>query len=134
MSIFKVTLRATDRLWTRYIRREYNYTCQWCGRTYTTDNCGNLGVSHYHGRGHENVRFDEDNTFPFCNIPCHRYLDKEGRKEYEVFMLKRLGRAKFEILTLKAHIYKKRDDVADKIIIKALLEEQAKNLQFTEVQ
>ena len=133
MGIFKVKLRATDRLWTLYIRQKYNYTCQWCGRGYNPDYCANFGTSHYFTRDHENVRFDEDNTFPLCNLPCHRYLDEEGRKEYEVFMLKRLGRAKFELLMLKAHIYKKRDDAADKIIIKALLEEQAKNLQFAGV-
>ena len=70
------------------------------------------------------MRFDEENTIPTCNIPCHRYMDNEGRAEYTEFMVRRLGQEKFDLLNLKAHIYKKRDDVSDKIIIKQLLKEQ----------
>lgn len=130
MSIYKVTLRPTDRLWTLYLRRMYNYTCQWCGRVYTQENCGNLGTSHYFGRGHENTRFDIENTFPMCNIPCHCYLDREGRAEYTEWLINRIGQEKFDLLTLRANIYKKRDDVSDKMVIKKMLEEQA---QFMEV-
>ena len=131
MSIFKVKLRATDRLWTQYMRLLYDYTCQWCGRPYSPDDTArlqNLGVSHYYSRGHENTRFDVDNTLPFCNLPCHRYLDNEGRAEYTEFMIKRLGQEGFDMLNLKAHIRKDRDDVSDKIIIKAMLEEFEGNI------
>lgn len=130
--IFSITLRETDRLWTRYKRIKENYTCQWCGREYIPENCRNLGVSHYHGRGHENVRFDEENTLCLCTIPCHQYLDTH-KTEYREFMRQRLGDVAYDLLDIWAHTYKKRDDVSDKIIIKALLEEQAKNLQFAEV-
>ena len=123
MSIFKVKLRASDLLWTKYLRIIYKYTCQVCGRVHLPDDCRNFGTMHYHGRGHENVRFDMDNTLPACNIPCHDYFTHH-QTEFEVFMLKKLGREKFDVLALKAHMYKKRDDKADKIIIKDMLAKQ----------
>ena len=122
MSIFQVKLRTTDRLWTRYMRGKQDYTCQFCGRVYCSDNCRNLGVMHFHGRGHENVRFDEENTLCGCSIPCHQYLDTH-KTEFEAFMLKRLGQKRFDLLNLRAHITKKRDDRADAIIIRHLLSE-----------
>ena len=120
--IFTVKIRPTDTLWTRYKRIRENYTCQWCGRPYPPDNCRNLGVMHYHGRGHENVRFDEENTLLGCNIPCHRYLDQH-KGEFKEFMIERLGQERYDLLDLRAHIYKGRDDRADAMIIRQLLKE-----------
>lgn len=122
MSIFKVKLRSSDRLWTKYKRLKENYTCQKCGREYLPDDCRNLGVSHYHGRSHENVRFDEDNTPCMCNLPCHHYFDQH-KGEYREYMVKRLGQEGFDMLELRAHIRKSRDDKMDAIIIKELLKE-----------
>jgi hypothetical protein len=122
MSIFKIKLRTSDRLWTQYKRIQENYTCQKCGRVYSPDNCRNLGVAHFHGRGHENVRFDEENTLCLCGIPCHRWFD-EHKTEFEAFMLKRLGRERFDILALRAHIHKDRDDKSDLIILKEMIKE-----------
>lgn len=120
--IYSISLRKTDRLWTQYKRIKEDYTCQWCGRGYSPDNCRNLGVMHYHGRGHENVRFDEENTLCGCSIPCHRYLDTH-KTEFEEFMRQRLGDERYDLLELRAHIYKARDDQSDAIIIKQLLKE-----------
>jgi transcription elongation factor Elf1 len=124
MSLFSIKLRTTDRLWTRYKRIKEKFTCQKCGRAYLSESCANLQVAHFHGRGHENVRFDEQNTLCLCGIPCHRYFDTH-KTEFEEFMLKRLGREAYDLLDLRAHIYKKRDDRADMIIIKELLKEVA---------
>ena len=124
MSIFKVKLRYTDRLWTRYKRLQERNTCQYCGRVYSPDNLRNLGVAHFHGRSHENVRFDEENTLCLCNIPCHRYMDQH-KTEFGEFMLKRLGQERFDLLALRAHIHKDRDDRADALVIRHLLAEQA---------
>jgi len=76
----------------------------------------------YHGRSHENVRFDEENTLCLCNIPCHRYLDTH-KTEFREFMLGRLGQQGYDLLALRAHIRKQRDDRADAIVIKELLKE-----------
>jgi len=123
MSFFKIKLRRTDRLWTQYKRIKENYTCQWCGKPYSPDNCRNLGVMHFHGRGHENVRFDEENTLCGCSIPCHRYLDQH-KGEFKEFMIKRLGQERYDLLELRAHIRKDRDDKSDCIIIKELLKQE----------
>lgn len=122
MGIFKVRLRATDRLWTQYIRKRDNYTCQACGRVYTPDNCANLGVSHFYSRRHEGTRFDDDNCMALCNIPCHQeWGHGEERNGYREFMIGKLGQHGFDLLTVRAHTYKKRDDEMDLIVIKELL-------------
>lgn len=111
-------------MWTKYIRIRDMYTCQKCGRVYPVGNCRNLGVSHFWGRGRENVRFDDDNCIALCTLPCHDYWGHgEGRKEYEEYMIKRLGQEGFEALMVRAHIRKKRDDNLDRIIIGQLLKE-----------
>lgn len=123
MGFFKVKLRRTDLLYTQYMRQKYDYTCQRCGRVYASDNCRNLGVSHYWGRGHENTRFDDENCDPICTLPCHQTWGNEGREEYTAFMINKLGQDRFDLLRLRAHICKDRDDKADMIILKALLQE-----------
>ena len=122
MSIFKVKLRTSDRLWTRYMRVKQAFTCQKCGRVYSEDNCRNLGVSHYFGRVNENVRFDEDNTNCMCNIPCHQYFDTH-KTEYKDWMIQRLGQDGFDMLQLKKQIHKDRNDIGDAIIIRQMLKE-----------
>jgi len=122
MSIFKIKLRTSDRLWTQYMRIKQKYTCQKCGRIYPEDNCRNLGVAHFHGRGHENVRFDEENTLCLCSIPCHQWFD-EHKTEFTEFMLKRLGQKRFDLLALRAHIHKDRDDKSDRIILRQMIKE-----------
>ena len=123
MSLYQVKRRSTDILWMRYKRIQDNYTCQKCGRVYVPENCGNLQCCHFHGRGHENVRFDEENTLCLCGIPCHRYFDTH-KTEFKAFMRERLGQERYDLLALRAHIYKKRDDRADAIIIRQMLKEQ----------
>ena len=105
------------------MRRKQKFTCQKCGRVYSEDSCRNLQVAHFNGRGHENVRFDEDNTLCLCGIPCHRYFDTH-KTEFKEWMVKRLGQERYDMLDLRAHIRKDRDDRADAIIIKELLKEE----------
>ncbi len=121
MSFFKVKLRKTDKLWSKYIRRRDNWTCQKCGRVYTGKK-QNLGVSHYWGRGRENTRFDEDNCISLCSLPCHQsWGHGDGRSEYTEFMKKRLGEQGYDDLMLRAHMRKDRDDVTDELYIRELL-------------
>ena len=123
MGFFKIKLRKTDMLYTQYLRRKFGYTCVRCHRVYPIDNCHNLGVSHYWGRGHENTRFDDENCIPLCTMPCHRLWGEEERAEYTEFMIEWLGQEGFDLLNLRAHITKDRDDKADLIILKQLLKE-----------
>ena len=120
----QIKLRATDRIFTKIVRIIFKYTCQKCGREYRPDEpLGNLGVSHYYGRARENTRYDISNVSLLCNFPCHRSWEGEERLEYKEYMIKRLGQEGFDILTLKAHTYHKRDDKMTLIILKAWLKE-----------
>ena len=87
----------------------------------------NLGVSHYWGRSHENTRFNLDNVICLCNFPCHAGENGwEGEKKsggYYDFMINKLGQEGFDLLELRAHTYKKRDDKMDKIILTEMLKE-----------
>jgi len=122
---FKIKLRKTDRLWTEFIRKRDNYTCQRCGRIYSPDNCRNLGVSHYWSRGKsENTRFDGENCIALCTLPCHALWGQDERHLYIEFMKRHLGQKAYDLLELRANIYKKRDDKADAIIIKHMLLEK----------
>lgn len=116
-------LRKTDTLYTRYIRERDNYTCQKCRRPYPRDDCRNLGVSHLWGRDHENTRFDDENCVALCYWNCHRYWGHgEGCREYEAFMIDKLGHAGYDLLMVRAHTYKKQDDKMDEFIIRRKLE------------
>ena len=122
MSIYKIKLRYTDGLFRKWRRIKDNYTCQKCGQPYSSDNAGSLEVAHFHSRRHENTRFDEENTLCLCRVRCHQYFDTH-RTEFEAFMLERLGRERYDLLELRAHITKKRDDAGDRIILKEMLKE-----------
>ena len=122
--MFRIRLRKTDRLFTRVVRRTYNFTCQKCGKVYLEDgDLHNLGVSHYYGRSRESTRYDLDNTTLLCNLPCHQRWGGEERAEYTEYMINRLGQDRFDLLTLRAHLYSKRDDVIVELILKDMLKE-----------
>jgi len=108
----KIKLRVTDRLFTQIVRIIYNFTCQKCGRVYLEDgDLHNLGVSHYYGRSRESTRFDPENITLLCNLPCHQRWGGEERADYTQYMISRLGQAGFDLLTVRANTYQKRDDV-----------------------
>ena len=120
MSFWKVKLRKTDRMFSEYIRKRDNWTCQYSFKDYS-ENKGGLHCSHYFGRGHENVRFDPDNCVALSAYHHKRLGHGEGREEYKELMLKRLGQDGFDRLDIRAHTHKKRDDALDEVIIKELL-------------
>jgi len=118
----KVKLRPTDKLFSKYIRKRDNYTCQRCRTVYPNGGRG-LHCSHYWGRGRENTRFDPENCIALC-FGCHHIWGGDGRDEYTEYMQNKLGDERFEHLRIRAHIYKRRDDALDMIAIKELLKEE----------
>jgi len=121
-----VKLRKADSLFRKLILKRDNYTCQRCGSQYTPDNCRGLHVSHYWGRGRENVRLDPENVCLLC-WGCHQLWGHGDRRcEYTDFMRRKLGDKGFDLLELRAHIYKKRDDAMDAIVMKELLKESGR--------
>src|SRR3990167_6449247 len=99
--------RKDDELYTELLRKLRKYKCEKCGRVYK-DNLRNLGVSHYHGRRKENVRFDYENTDLLCTLPCHQYFE-ENPHAYREWKIKKLGKIKYDMLALRAEFYCKRD-------------------------
>ena len=121
--MFKTKLRKSDSLFRRYALKVYGYTCARCRRTYPSDNCRGLHVSHYWGRGRENTRHDIENVCLLC-YGCHlRWGHGDQREQYTGERRQRLGDKGFDLLELRAYTYKKRDDKLDEIIIKELLKE-----------
>ena len=121
---WKVKLRKSDTLFSHYIREKNNWTCQICGKYCgENNNLGKLEASHFYGRGRENTRMDEDNVVSLC-FRCHNsYGHGENRPAYESFMKKKLGQEGFDLLTIRANTYKKRDDIMDLIIIENMIKE-----------
>ena len=102
-----VKRRPADILFSKYLRKEHNYTCDVC-HTRHEPNSKNLGVSHFWPRSYESTRFDERQDV-LCNIPCHQYFE-EHRMEYEAWKLERMGKQEYNKFMLEAHIPKKKDD------------------------
>lgn len=128
--MFKTKERKTDLLFSRYIRARDDWRCLACdlekeeGSKDYSENKQGLHCSHYWGRGHENTRFDPENCISLCWYH-HKFAwgHGDGRNEYTAYMRKKLGDKGFDLLDVRAHIYKKRDDAMDLIIIKQLLKE-----------
>ena len=120
----KIKLRKTDILFSKYIRKRDKFTCQRCGTVYPDGGRG-LHCSHYWGRGRENTRFDPDNCVALC-FGCHHIWGGDGREEYKEFMINRLGQKAYDLLDVRAHMYKKRDDKLDEIFIKQILSTTSK--------
>jgi hypothetical protein len=122
----KVKERKTDKLFSDYIRARDGWRCLACGeisKDYRQNKQG-LHCSHYWGRGHENTRFDPENCIALCWYHHHfSWGHGDGRQEYTDFMKRRLGEEGFNLLDVRAHTYKKRDDKMDLIVIRELLKE-----------
>ena len=108
-------------MFSKYIRSRDNYTCQRCGKVHPGGGRG-LHCSHYWGRGRENTRFDPEDCIALC-YGCHRIWGGDERSDYTAFMRRKLGDTGYDLLDIRAHTYKKRDDKLDEIIIKELLKE-----------
>jgi len=113
MGYYPIRLRKTDTLFSKYIRR--GGKCEICGRADIK-----LEAAHYFGRGKENTRFDERNTHCLC-WNCHK-RSHEDKSYYRDWLIDKLGQKEFDLLEFDSNQRKKRDDVMDLIVVKALLE------------
>ena len=110
----RIKLRPTDTLYSKYIRKKNNFICERCFRFFLEGK--GLEVSHFHGRRKESVRFDDENVDCLCK-GCHRIFH-ESPSAYVAWKIKKLGQKKFDLLNVRAELYKGRDDKLDMIIIK----------------
>ena len=121
---FKVRIRPADKAFSIYIRTRDGWRCVVCGKQHN-EHSRNFGVSHFHGRRKESVRFHPDNAYSMCNLPCHAEWEtekKEGRKFYN-FMVERLGRTGFDRLAILANQVGGKDDAMTILRIKEMMKE-----------
>jgi len=96
----KIKISAVDRLFSLFIRDRANWKCERCGTQYSHPTMA-LHNSHFYGRGRKSVRWDEDNCIAAC-YGCHQYLGANPM-EHNAFFMARLGRKRFDSLTLRAN-------------------------------
>jgi NAD-dependent dihydropyrimidine dehydrogenase PreA subunit len=121
----KITIRSTDKLFSKYIRTRDEWVCNRCHRQHPV-NSGSLHNSHYWSRGKESVRFDPENCIALC-YPCHQLWGHgDEREDYKEFMIERLGKKGFKLLDIRAHTIQKRDDKMTMLYIKELIKELPK--------
>ncbi len=102
-------LRPADRVFSQWIKKRDNYTCQRCGKYYGTPAQG-LDCAHYVSRRNEAVRFDPDNACAL-DFGCHSYFH-QNPKEHELFMIGWLGKEAFDLLQIRRRKVVKKDDKA----------------------
>lgn len=67
---------TADILFSKYIRKRANYTCQKCGHTHESNSHG-LHCAHVYTRGGYLLRLDERNAMALC-FACHQWFDSKA--------------------------------------------------------
>jgi late competence protein required for DNA uptake (superfamily II DNA/RNA helicase) len=70
---------TADILFSKYIRKRANYTCQRCGAVHEENSQG-LHCAHVFTRGGYLLRHDERNALCLC-YGCHQWFDSKATKE-----------------------------------------------------
>ena len=111
----QIKRRKADIIWSQYLRKLRNYTCEKCGKYEE----GGMQVSHFWGRKAESVRFDPDNCDVLCFF-CHNQFEMNPAN-YVSWKEKRMGDKRYKSLMVRAHTTQKRDDEKIIIAVKELL-------------
>ena len=120
MGFGKVKIRKADSVFSNYVRSKAGWKCERCGAQHEEKSQG-LHCSHFHGRRKESTRFDETNVASLCH-GCHSYFHGNPLEHTEWFK-KRIGEREFDLLTLRANTYHKKDDTAVIMVYTSLLKE-----------
>lgn len=106
----KIKRDYADEYFSRFIRLR-DMECRRCHSRVRLNDTG-LPISHtnshYFGRGRENTRFDPENCDTLCTA-CHRLWASDEREDYRQFKINQLGQRGFDLLTLRASTYHKKD-------------------------
>lgn len=119
MGFRTIKRRRDDILFSQYLRKKRNYTCERCLRMYPEGK--GLEVSHFYGRRMESVRFLEANVDCLCTS-CHRYLG-ENPGEYYDWKCAKLGHKGMEHLTVQAYRPIKKNIQSNVALIKLKMKE-----------
>jgi len=97
----KIKISALDKLFSNYVRwiRDRG-ECQRCHVKYITPS-SSLHCSHFHGRRKKSARFDLDNVAAMCH-GCHAWLTANPAAHVNFFM-DRLGKLRYDCLTIRAN-------------------------------
>ena len=115
----KVGIDAADKAFSNYVRTRDGWSCVRCGKHYEPPTSA-LHNSHYFGRGRENTRFDPENCDSLC-YGCHQHWGSADKEGYRQFKINQLGQAGFDLLTLRANQYAKKDRKMALIVARELL-------------
>jgi hypothetical protein len=113
----------TDALFSDFIRERAGWTCERCGRNFSSRRQV-LHCSHFYGRRGKSTRWEPDNAAALC-CGCHKHFE-ERPLEHVRFFEKRLGLDRFEALTLRASRPAK---YIDEAMIKLWLKQQLESLR-----
>ncbi len=107
-----------DRVFSKYIRLRDAmaggaFRCISCGRMLpiAKADCG-----HFFSRRHMSTRFDEDNCHAEC-ARCNRF-DAEHLFGYQLNLIRKIGKQRFDLLAVKANTTKKWSDFELEALIK----------------
>ena len=116
---------AADRMMSQFVRERAGNKCERCG---ADGRLKRLDASHFHGRRMETTRFDPENVDCLCAFPCHAEWESEKAEglAYYVWKRDRLGAARFDALTVRAHTPGKKDRKLALLQVKAMLAELRK--------
>ena len=116
--MFGIKRNTTDALFSELVRRKANWTCERCGGNFENQK-EIFDCSHFYSRKNRAVRFDFENASGLCRA-CHFYFG-EHPGEHAEFFLKRLGREKYDLLSIRAHIPTKIDEKAIRMGLRLML-------------
>jgi 5-methylcytosine-specific restriction endonuclease McrA len=86
-----------DKAWADAVKRSDEHRCQKCGSERA------LNAAHIFGKkAHPSVRHDMANGITLC-WPCHRWWAHQEPIEFAEFVLKRLGKRRYEALRKRAN-------------------------------
>lgn len=103
----ELKLDTADTVFSLYIRERDGWCCVRCGSRHEIRSMG-LHCSHFFGRSKESTRFDEENADALC-YGCHQVWGSNDREAYRAFKIKQLGQKGFDLLTIRANSYQKKD-------------------------
>ncbi len=114
----KVKIDQADKYFSLWIRKRDDWTCRRCLKR----DEGGMQNSHYFGRSRESTRFDPLNCDTLC-YGCHQYWGSTNREDYRQFKIMQLGEKGYDLLTLRANTYSKKDRKLQAILWKEKLKE-----------
>lgn len=119
-----IKITPADKIFSQYIRLRDKQ----CVRCHSAVRLNPSGLpishtnSHYYGRGKQATRFDPENCDTLC-YACHTNWGSNSKEDYKQFKINQLGEKHFDLLTLRANSYHKKDYALAKIQAQALLKE-----------